>query len=132
VVQLAIDREFSVGDYVVSGGELPALVMIDALARLLPGALGDERSSAEDSFVQGLLDWPHYTRPERFEGLDVPPVLSSGDHAQIRRWRLAQAFTRTVERRPDLLPQAKLAPEVRRALDEFLAARAAGNEDRGD
>jgi tRNA (guanine37-N1)-methyltransferase len=132
VVELAIDREFSVGDYVVSGGELPALVVIDALARLLPGALGDERSSAEDSFVQGLLDWPHYTRPESFEGLDVPPVLSSGDHAQIRRWRLAQAFTRTVERRPDLLPQAKLAPDVRRALDEFLAARAAGNEDRGD
>ena len=132
VVALAIDRELSVGDYVVSGGELPALVMIDALARLLPGALGDERSSVEDSFVQGLLDWPHYTRPESFEGLDVPPVLSSGDHAQIRRWRLAQAFTRTVERRPDLLPQAKLAPDVRRALDEFLAARAAGNEDRGD
>jgi tRNA (guanine37-N1)-methyltransferase len=111
---------------------LPALVLIDALARLLPGALGDERSNVEDSFVQGLLDWPHYTRPESFEGHSVPPVLLSGDHAQIRRWRLAQAFTRTVERRPDMLSQAKLAPETRRALDEFLAARAAGNEDRGE
>lgn len=132
VVEVAIDRELSVGDYVLSGGELPALVIIDALARLLPGALGDERSNVEDSFVQGLLDWPHYTRPESFEGHSVPPVLLSGDHAQIRRWRLAQAFTRTVERRPDMLSQAKLAPETRRALDEFLAARAAGNEDRGD
>jgi tRNA (guanine37-N1)-methyltransferase len=132
VVELAIDRELSVGDYVLSGGELPALVLIDALARLLPGALGDERSSAEDSFVQGLLDWPHYTRPEVYEGLSVPPVLLSGDHADIRRWRLAQAFTRTVERRPGMLSQAKLAPEIRRALDEFLAARAAGNEDRGE
>jgi tRNA (guanine37-N1)-methyltransferase len=132
VVEVAIDGEFSVGDYVLSGGELPALVMIDALARLLPGALGDERSNVEDSFVQGLLDWPHYTRPESFEGRSVPPVLLSGDHAQIRRWRLAQAFTRTVERRPDMLSQAKLAPETRRALDEFLAARAAGNEDRGE
>jgi tRNA (guanine37-N1)-methyltransferase len=132
VVEVAIDRELSVGDYVLSGGELPALVLIDALARLLPGALGDERSNVEDSFVQGLLDWPHYTRPESFEGHSVPPVLLSGDHAQIRRWRLAQAFTRTVERRPDMLSQAKLAPETRRALDEFLAARAAGNEDRGE
>ena len=76
MVEVAIDRELSVGDYVLSGGELPALVMIDALARLLPGALGDERSNVEDSFVQGLLDWPHYTRPESFEGHSVPPVLS--------------------------------------------------------
>jgi tRNA (guanine37-N1)-methyltransferase len=132
VVEVAIDFELSVGDYVLSGGELPALTVIDALARLLPGALGDERSSVEDSFVQGLLDWPHYTRPEVFEGLGVPPVLTSGDHAHIRRWRLEQAFTRTVQRRPELLVRAKLAPEVRRALDEFLAARAAGDEDRGE
>ena len=76
----------------LSGGELPALTVIDALARLLPGALGDERSSVEDSFVQGLLDWPHYTRPEVFEGRSVPPVLLSGDHADIRRWRLEQAL----------------------------------------
>ncbi|HXO15681.1 MAG TPA: tRNA (guanosine(37)-N1)-methyltransferase TrmD, partial [Steroidobacteraceae bacterium] len=92
VVELGIDRELSVGDYVLSGGELPALVIIDALARLLPGALGDERSSAEDSFAHGLLDWPHYTRPEVFEGRGVPPVLLSGDHADIRRWRFAQAL----------------------------------------
>ena len=132
VVELGIDRELSVGDYVLSGGELPALVIIDALARLLPGALGDERSSAEDSFAHGLLDWPHYTRPEVFEGRGVPPVLLSGDHADIRRWRFAQALARTVERRPDVLANAQLAPEARRALDEFLAARAAGSEHRGD
>jgi tRNA (guanine37-N1)-methyltransferase len=132
VVELAIDCELSVGDYVLSGGELPALTVIDALARLLPGALGDERSSVEDSFVQGLLDWPHYTRPEVFEGRSVPPVLLSGDHADIRRWRLEQAFTRTVQRRPELLARAKLVPQLRRALDEFLAARAAGETDRGE
>ena len=89
VVELGIDRELSIGDYVLSGGELPALVVIDAVARLLPGALGDERSSVEESFARGLLDWPHYTRPEVFEGLAVPPVLLSGNHADIRRWRLA-------------------------------------------
>ena len=132
VVELGIDRELSVGDYVLSGGELPALVIIDALARLLPGALGDERSSAEDSFAHGLLEGPHYTRPEVFEGRGVPPVLLSGDHADIRRWRLAQAVARTVERRPDVLANAQLVPEARRALDEFLAARAAGSEHRGD
>jgi tRNA (guanine37-N1)-methyltransferase len=142
VVELGIDRELSVGDYVLSGGELPALVIIDALARLLPGALGDERSSAEDSFAHGLLDWPHYTRPEVFEGRGVPPVLLSGDHADIRRWRLAQAVARTAERRPDVLANAQLAPEARRALNEFRtratseaaagAAGAAGSEDRGD
>ena len=121
VVELGIDRELSVGDYVLSGGELPALVIIDAVARLLPGALGDERSSAEDSFAQGLLEGPHYTRPEVFEGRSVPPVLLSGDHADIRRWRLAQAVARTVERRPDVLADAQLAPEARRALDEFQA-----------
>ena len=142
VVELGIDRELSVGDYVLSGGELPALVIIDALARLLPGALGDERSSAEDSFAHGLLDWPHYTRPEVFEGRGVPPVLLSGDHADIRRWRLAQAVARTAERRPDVLANAQLAPEARRALNEFQAggtskaaagaAGAAGSEDRGD
>jgi tRNA (guanine37-N1)-methyltransferase len=102
VVEIGIDRELSVGDYVLSGGELPALTVIDALARLLPGALGDERSSGEDSFAHGLLDWPHYTRPEVFEGRAVPAVLLSGDHADIRRWRQAQAEERTARRRPDL------------------------------
>jgi tRNA (guanine37-N1)-methyltransferase len=131
VVETAIDRELSVGDYVLSGGELPALTVIDALVRLLPGSLGDERSSVEDSFAQGLLDWPHYTRPEVFEGRSVPPVLLSGDHADIRRWRLTAALTRTVQRRPELLQAERLAPELRRAWDEFLAAGAAGQEDRG-
>lgn len=132
VIELGIDLELSVGDYVLSGGELPALMVIDALARLLPGALGDERSSADDSFAHGLLEGPHYTRPEVFEGRSVPPVLLSGDHAGIRRWRLAQAVARTAERRADLLANAQLSGEARRALDEFLAAGAAGREDRGD
>jgi tRNA (guanine37-N1)-methyltransferase len=141
VVELGIDRELSVGDYVLSGGELPALTIIDALARLLPGALGDERSSEEDSFAQGLLDWPHYTRPEVFEGRAVPPVLLSGDHAAIRRWRLAQAVARTAARRPGMLAQAHLAGEARAVLEEFrrgggiaaaAAAGAAAGEDRGE
>ncbi|HXY76062.1 MAG TPA: tRNA (guanosine(37)-N1)-methyltransferase TrmD [Steroidobacteraceae bacterium] len=125
-IELGIDRELSVGDYVLSGGELPALVVIDALVRLLPGALGDERSSAEDSFGEGLLEGPQYTRPEVFEGLSVPSVLLSGDHADIRRWRLAQAIARTARRRPEMLERAQLAPEAQRALQEFLAAESAG------
>lgn len=131
VYELGIDRELSVGDYVLSGGELPALSVIDAVTRLLPGALGDERSSTQDSFAQGLLEGPHYTRPEVFEGRAVPTVLLSGDHADIRRWRLARAVERTLRRRPDLIGRGTLAPEAQRALDEFLAAEAAGNEDRG-
>ena len=123
---LGIDRELSLGDYVLSGGELPALVVIDAVARLLPGALGDERSSVEESFSAGLLDWPHYTRPEVFAGLTVPPVLLSGNHADIRRWRLMQAVGRTWQRRPDLIAANPLAPEASRLLNEFLTARAAG------
>ena len=142
VIELGIDRELSVGDYVLSGGELPALTVIDALARLLPGALGDERSSVEESFMQGLLDWPHYTRPEVFEGRAVPQVLLSGAHADIRRWRLVQAIARTAQRRPELLAQAQLSAEARRAVQEFhgggandAAARAtagAAGEDRGE
>jgi tRNA (guanine37-N1)-methyltransferase len=128
---LGIDRELSLGDYVLSGGELPALVVIDAVARLLPGALGDERSSVEESFAAGLLDWPHYTRPEVFAGLAVPQVLLSGNHADIRRWRLAQAVERTWLRRPDLIAAHPLAPEASRLLNEFLTARAVGTEDRG-
>jgi len=141
VIELGVDRELSVGDYVLSGGELPALTVIDALARLLPGALGCEQSSVEDSFAQGLLDWPHYTRPEVFEGHTVPAVLLSGDHADIRRWRLAQAVARTLARRPDMLDVARLTPEARRALDEYHvrggraaaapAAAAAAGQDRG-
>ena len=128
VIELGIDRELSVGDYVLSGGELPALTVIDAVARLLPGALGDERSSGEDSFSQGLLDWPHYTRPEAFEGRAVPAVLLSGNHADIGRWRLQQALARTWLRRPDLIARRGLTPEAQRLLSEFLAARAAGDE----
>ncbi|MGH8139309.1 MAG: tRNA (guanosine(37)-N1)-methyltransferase TrmD [Steroidobacteraceae bacterium] len=131
VVTLGIDRELSLGDYVLSGGELPALVVIDAVARLLPGALGDERSSAQESFAGGLLDWPHYTRPEVFAGLTVPPVLLSGNHADIRRWRLAQALERTWRRRPDLIAGTELAPEASRLLNEFLAARALSVDKRG-
>jgi tRNA (guanine37-N1)-methyltransferase len=127
VIELGIDRELSVGDYVLSGGELPALTVIDAVARLLPGALGDERSSEEDSFGQGLLDWPHYTRPEVFEGRAVPPVLLSG----IGRWRLQCAVERTWRRRPDLIAGARLTGEAQRALNELLAAPAAAEEDRG-
>jgi tRNA (guanine37-N1)-methyltransferase len=131
VTELGIDRELSIGDYVLSGGELPALTVIDAVVRLLPGALGDERSSEQDSFAQGLLDWPHYTRPEVFEGLGVPPVLLSGDHAGIGRWRLKRAVERTWSRRPDLIAGARLAPEAQRELNELLAAQAAAQEDRG-
>lgn len=123
VIELGIDRELSIGDYVLSGGELPALVVVDAVVRLLPGALGDERSSAEESFVAGLLDWPHYTRPESFEGREVPPVLSSGNHAEIRRWRLKQAVARTWLRRPDLIAAHDLSAETSELLNEFLSER---------
>jgi tRNA (guanine37-N1)-methyltransferase len=128
VVELGIDREVSIGDYVLSGGELPALVLIDAVARLIPGALGDERSSVEESFAAGLLDWPHYTRPEVFEGRAVPPVLSSGNHAHIAKWRLKEAVARTWQRRPDLMVKHDLSPEASRLLNEYLAARAARGE----
>jgi len=129
VLTLGVDRELSIGDYVLSGGELPALVVIDALVRLLPGVLGDERSSIEESFAEGLLDWPHYTRPEVFEGLEVPAVLRSGNHAEIQRWRHRQSVARTWMRRPDLIVAHGLRPEASRMLNEFLAARAAGEAD---
>jgi tRNA (guanine37-N1)-methyltransferase len=132
-IELGIDRELSIGDYVLSGGELPALVVVDAVARLLPGALGDERSSVEESFAEGLLDWPHYTRPESFEGREVPQVLSSGRHADIRRWRLKEAVQRTWLRRPDLIAAHPPGAEASGLLNEFLAERAARGEpvDRG-
>jgi len=126
VIATSIDAELSVGDYVLSGGELPALVVIDALARLMEGALNDARSSAEESFVDGLLDWPHYTRPGEFAGLKVPEVLAGGDHERIRRWRLAQALGRTWERRPDLFlaRRASTAEEIE-LLNEYLQERQA-------
>jgi tRNA (guanine37-N1)-methyltransferase len=126
VTTLGVDQDLSIGDYVLSGGELAALVVLDAVARLLPGVLGDERSSAEDSFCKGLLDWPHYTRPEVFEGLAVPQVLLSGDHADIRRWRLEQAVGRTWLRRPDLIVKEELTAEAAEVLNEFLANRKVG------
>ena len=104
VIESAVDEEISIGDYVLSGGELPAMVLMDAVIRLLPGALGHGDSAAQDSFSDGLLDCPHYTRPEMFEGRSVPEVLMSGDHDKIRRWRLEQSRQRTSERRPDLTP----------------------------
>jgi tRNA (guanine37-N1)-methyltransferase len=123
VLACSIDLELSIGDYVLSGGELAALVVIDGVARLLPGALGDERSSVEESFAEGLLEGPQYTRPEMFAGLAVPPVLLSGDHAAIRRWRLKQALGRTAERRPDLLARVPLDKERTALLAEYMNER---------
>jgi tRNA (guanine37-N1)-methyltransferase len=120
VLESEVDLELSIGDYVLSGGELPALVLIDALARLLPGALGDERSAQQDSFNAGLLDWPHYTRPEEFAGRRVPAVLLSGDHAAIERWRRKQALGRTWLRRRELLDEVELDAECAALLREFL------------
>ena len=120
VLESEVDLELSIGDYVLSGGELPALVLIDALARLLPGALGDERSAQQDSFNAGLLDWPHYTRPEEFAGRRVPAVLLSGDHAAIERWRRKQALGRTWLRRRELLDGVELGAEAQALLQEFL------------
>ena len=120
VLESEVDLELSIGDYVLSGGELPALVLIDALARHLPGALGDERSAEQDSFNAGLLDWPHYTRPEEYAGRRVPAVLLSGDHAAIERWRRKQALGRTWLRRRELLDGVKLDAESAALLQEFL------------
>jgi len=117
-----IDEELSIGDYVLSGGEFPALIVIDAVARLLPGALGDAASAAEDSFGDGLLDWPHYTRPEVWDGRPVPPVLLGGNHAAIRRWRMTQALGRTWQRRPDLLARRRLTADERAMLEEYCKA----------
>jgi tRNA (guanine37-N1)-methyltransferase len=118
LLERAVDEEYSIGDYVLSGGELPAMVLIDAVVRQLPGTLGDADSAQEDSFVHGLLDCPHYTRPEVYQGERVPDVLLSGNHAQIKRWRLKQALARTRERRPDLLANRPLTKEESRLLAE--------------
>jgi tRNA (guanine37-N1)-methyltransferase len=114
-----VDLEVSVGDYVVSGGELPAMILIDALVRWLPGALGHEASAAEDSFTEGLLDCPHYTRPETYEGLTVPAVLLSGHHGEIAGWRRAQSLRRTLDRRPDLMTMEGLSEADRALLDKW-------------
>jgi tRNA (guanine37-N1)-methyltransferase len=124
-VEREIDERWSIGDYVLTGGELPALVVIDAIVRLLPGTLGSAESAMQESFTDGLLDWPQYTRPACVDGLEVPQVLSSGDHAAIRRWRLQQALGRTWLRRPELLERRGMNSEERALLDEFKRAMVA-------
>ena len=118
---LATD-ELSIGDYVLTGGEIPALTVIDAVARLIPGALGDSEASSKDSHSNGLLEHPHYTRPADFEGWQVPEILRSGDHARIARWRREEALRRTWERRPDLLARAALSPEDLDFLEQLEVA----------
>lgn len=123
LVEEQIDEEWSIGDYVLSGGELAAMVIIDGVARLLPGVLGDEESAQQDSFMEGLLDHPHYTRPEHLNGQAVPDVLLGGDHETIRKWRLKQSLGRTWLRRPDLLAMDTLTNEQKALLKEFIAER---------
>lgn len=119
IIQTEIDEEWSIGDYVLSGGELPAMVMIDAIARFIPGVLHHESSAEEDSFANGLLDCPHYTRPEVLDGMAVPDILMSGHHEEIRRWRLKQSLGRTWLRREDLLLNLALTDEAQKLLTEF-------------
>ena len=118
-IERETDEQWSIGDYVLSGGELPALVVIDAIARLIPGTLGRAESAVQESFSDGLVDWPHYTRPPAIDGQTVPRVLMSGDHAAIRRWRLQQALGRTWLRRPELLERRGMSDEERALLEEF-------------
>jgi tRNA (guanine37-N1)-methyltransferase len=120
LIESHIDEEVSLGDYVLSGGEIAAMAVIDSVVRLLPGVLGDDESAAQDSFVEGLLDYPHYTRPEEVAGRKVPEVLLSGDHAGIARWRNKQALGRSFLRRPDLLRKLNLTDEQQTLLDEYL------------
>jgi tRNA (guanine37-N1)-methyltransferase len=128
VAETLVTDEVSIGDYVLTGGELPALVVLDAAVRLVPGVVGDEASVEEDSFVRGLLDHPHYTRPAVCRGLAVPDVLMSGHHAEIERWRRRQRLERTLERRPDLMAAADLSADERRDLNEWIKE----HEDEGD
>ncbi len=125
LVLRSVDREVSIGDYVTSGGELPAMVLIDCLVRRIPGAMNDAQSAAQDSFSEGLLDWPHYTRPEEWKDASVPEVLLSGNHAAIARWRRKQALGRTWDRRPDLVDEKSLSREDRQLLEEYLRERQA-------
>ena len=119
LIDAQVDEEISIGDYVLSGGELPAMALIDAIVRQLPGALGDSDSAIEDSFVDGLLDCPHYTRPEEYKGVKVPEVLTSGNHAKIKQWRLKMSLKRTRDQRPDLLAARPLTKEEARLLSEL-------------
>jgi len=129
LIEAEVDEEISIGDYVLSGGELAAMVVIDALCRQLPGVLGHAQSAEEDSYADGLLDCPHYTRPEDYQGRMVPDVLLSGDHDKIRRWRLKQALGRTYERRPDLLEARVATPEEETLLAEYLDERDLGEQE---
>ncbi len=121
LVETDVDEEWSLGDYVISGGELAALVVIDGVTRLLPKVLGADESSQQESFMQGLLDHPHYTRPDTIEGQAVPEILQSGDHAEIERWRLKQSLGRTMRRRPELLDKLELSEEQKILLKEFIS-----------
>ncbi|MFT5139921.1 MAG: tRNA (guanine37-N1)-methyltransferase [Lysobacterales bacterium] len=132
LIDLEVDEEWSIGDYVISGGELAAAVLIDAVARLIPGVLGDEESALQDSFMDGILDHPHFSRPECIESLVVPPVLLSGDHEAIRRWRRKQALGRTWLKRPELLDKTELDEEARLLLNEFRREMELENDITGD
>jgi tRNA (guanine37-N1)-methyltransferase len=130
-IKCVVDEEISIGDYILTGGELPALVIIDGIVRLIPGALGDENSSKEESFSWGILDYPHYTRPRRLRGMDVPEVLLSGNHKEIWQWRREQALRNTLEKRPDLLDKAQLSDsdiEILNRIKEDLK----DEQDKGD
>lgn len=124
LIQTEIDEEWSIGDYVLTGGELPAMTLIDAVARFVPGVLGKQASAEEDSFAEGLLDCPHYTRPEVLDGLTVPPVLMSGHHEEIRKWRLKQSLQRTWLRRPELLEKLALTEEQKKMLKQIQSEQA--------
>lgn len=132
ILQTEIDEECSIGDYVVTGGELPAMVLIDAMVRLIPGVLGCSESAQLDSFYDGLLDYPQYTRPEQIEGLTVPRVLLSGDHQAIRTWRLKQSIGRTWQRRPEMIDQLQLDNEQRQLLQEFIREVKASKKGNGN
>ena len=129
LIETEIDEEWSLGDFVLSGGEMAAMTMMDAVIRLVPGVLGHELSAQQDSFSDGLLDCPHYTRPEHYEGQAVPDVLLSGNHEKIRQWRLKQSLGRTWQRRPDLLDALELTNEQQRLLTEYLAELEDGSPD---
>lgn len=121
LIQRYVDQEWSIGDYVLSGGELPAMVLLDTLIRRLPNTMSDALSAVQDSFVDGLLDCPQYTKPEHFEGVAVPEVLKSGHHSNIEKWRFVQRYQRTLERRPELVEQAKLTTQQKKWLKDFNA-----------
>lgn len=132
VSELAATDEISIGDYVLSGGEIPAMAIVEAVTRLVPGVLGDMRAMIEDSHASGLLEYPHYTRPATYRGLSVPEVLVSGDHARVARWRREQALRRTLERRPDLLERAHLGNDDLRLLERLRDERDSHDADRPD